>query len=117
MPRAATPTTLDALVEDAVDELVRRTSLAIARTIADLTVERLEAELRATVAKAAAGGVRTRRRRPAAALSRWAADRRARRVPKFVIELTGLETKREIVARYGDGVVFEKGKPAPKPNA
>jgi hypothetical protein len=48
-------------------------------------------------------------------INRWAADRRARRVPNFVIDLTGLKTKKQIVAKYGDGVVFEKGKPAPKP--
>jgi hypothetical protein len=36
-------------------------------------------------------------------------------VPTFVIELTaGLDTKKKIVAKYGDGAVFEKGKPAPK---
>jgi hypothetical protein len=36
-------------------------------------------------------------------------------VPNFVIEMTGLKTKKQIVAKYGDGVVFEKGKPAPRP--
>jgi hypothetical protein len=43
------------------------------------------------------------------------ADRRARRVPNFVIEQTGLKTKKQIVARYGDNATFEKGKAAPKP--
>jgi len=47
-------------------------------------------------------------------ITRWAADRRARRVPNFVIEATGLKTKKQIVAKFGDGVVFEKGKPLPK---
>jgi hypothetical protein len=28
--------------------------------------------------------------------------------------VTGLKTKKAIVGKYGDGVVFEKGKPAPK---
>jgi hypothetical protein len=27
----------------------------------------------------------------------------------------GLDTKKRIVAKYGENVVFEKGKPAPKP--
>jgi hypothetical protein len=29
--------------------------------------------------------------------------------------MTGLKTKKQVVAKFGDGVVFEKGKPAPKP--
>jgi hypothetical protein len=96
---------------------VKQTSLALARAIADRTAERLEAELQTAVVKAVrSAGVRRPRPR-ARDLSRWAADRRARRVPNFVIELTGLKTKKEIVARYGDGVVFEKGKPAPRPKA
>jgi hypothetical protein len=44
---------------------------------------------------------------------KWVADNRARRVPTFVIEQTGLATKKEIVAKFGPGVVFEKGKPLP----
>ena len=41
---------------------------------------------------------------------------RARRVPNFVIEMTnGLDTKKKIVAKYGEDAVFEKGKPLPKP--
>ncbi len=36
-------------------------------------------------------------------------------MPTFVIELTGgLDTKKKIVAKYGENVVFEKGKPLPK---
>ena len=48
-------------------------------------------------------------------MTRWVADRRARRVPNFVIDLTGLKTKKQIVARYGADVAFEKGKATPKP--
>jgi hypothetical protein len=49
-------------------------------------------------------------------MTKWVADRRARRVPIFVIEMTGgLDTKKRIVAKYGENVAFEKGKPAPKP--
>lgn len=47
-------------------------------------------------------------------ITRWAADARARKVPTFVIEMTGLFTKAEVVAKYGDTCVFEKGKPCPK---
>jgi hypothetical protein len=45
------------------------------------------------------------------------ADARARRVPNFVIEATGLDTKKKIVAKYGPGASFEKGKPPPKAKA
>ena len=49
-------------------------------------------------------------------MTKWVANRRARRVPTFVIEMTGgLDTKKKIVAKYGEDVVFEKGKPLPKP--
>jgi hypothetical protein len=47
--------------------------------------------------------------------SRSGADERPRRVPNFVIEATGLDTKKKIVAKYGEGVRFEAGKPPPKP--
>jgi hypothetical protein len=42
------------------------------------------------------------------------ADSNARRVPRFVIEATGLDTKKKIVARFGPDAAFEKGKPLPK---
>ena len=51
---------------------------------------------------------------PRAELDKWVADRRARRVPNFVIEQTGLKTKKQIIAKFGDNAAFEKGKPAPK---
>jgi hypothetical protein len=47
------------------------------------------------------------------ALTRWVADRRARRVPTFVIAMTGLDTKKKIVAKYGADAAFAKGKPLP----
>jgi hypothetical protein len=68
-----------------------------------------------------AGGAPPRRRRELGprprgqGLERWVPDRRARRVPKFVIEATGLDTKKDIVERYGEHAIFEKGQPAPPP--
>jgi hypothetical protein len=116
MPRPAANPSIDAMVRDALDGVVKRASVAIARTLAQLTAERLEAELASEVARARRGGRSARRGRAARGeLSRWAADRRARRVPNFVIDMTGLKTKKQIVAKYGEGVVFEKGKPAPRP--
>ncbi len=46
-------------------------------------------------------------------MTKWVADRRARRVPNFVIAATGLKTKKQIVAKYGPDSKFEKGKPLP----
>ncbi len=120
MARTPAPNSIDALILEAMEGVVARASKAIAKAIARLAAERLEEELAAGVAAATSG--RTRRRavrgaRPArqrAEITRWAADRRARRVPTFVIEMTGLKTKKAIVAKYGDGVVFEKGKNVPK---
>lgn len=54
-----------------------------------------------------------RPRASAAEITRWVADSRARRVPGFVIEKTGLNTKLLIVARYGPDAIFEKDAPPP----
>ncbi len=119
MPRPPAHTTLDAAVRAAMEPVVKRASAAIARAVAEMAAAKLESELEAEVARK--GGRGRRRRsvngassRPRGEITRWAADRRARRVPNFVIDMTGLKTKKQIVAKFGDGVVFEKGKPAPK---
>jgi hypothetical protein len=116
MPRSAATPTLDALVREAMEPVVKRASLAIARAVAQMAAERLESELEGSVGRSrgrARGDGRASRAR--GQIDRWAADRRARRVPNFVIDLTGLKTKKQIVAKYGEGVTFEKGKPTPKP--
>ena len=106
---------LDEIVKNSIEGVVERVSAAIARSIADTVARRLEAELKKTVGKGSRGRKgRVAGTRPRSEITKWAADRRARRVPTFVIELTGLKTKKAIVGKYGDGVVFEKGKPAPK---
>ncbi len=114
MPRFAASTVMDELVRDAMEGVVQRASIQIARTVAQMAADRLEAELGRRVAKAGRrpAGARSPRRRTQ--ITRWAADRRARRVPNFVIDMTGMKTKKQIVAKYGEGVVFEKGRPAPK---
>jgi hypothetical protein len=58
-----------------------------------------------------------RRARARGEITRWVADSRARRVPNFVIEATGLDTKKKIVAKFGSGAAFERGKPLPKAKA
>jgi hypothetical protein len=102
-----------------MQDVVRRASEDIARAVAELAAaeltRRLEAGLVRPVRARGRGGAP--RRPPRKEMTRWVADRRARRVPTFVIELTGLKTKKHIVTRYGADAAFEKGKPAPKPKA
>ena len=120
MPRPAAQPSLEAILRDAMEPVVKRASAAIARAVAAVAAERLEAQLATEVGRAGRRGggrrraVNGRAARPRGDMTRWAADRRARRVPNFVIEATGLKTKKQIVAKFGDGVVFEKGKPLPK---
>jgi hypothetical protein len=111
----ARTTSIDAIIRDAAENVVSRVSVAIARQIGELVQERLQEELAngAGSRRAAAG----RRRRPRGEITKWVADVRARRVPNFVIEMTGLETKKKIVAKYGANATFEVGKPAPKAKA
>jgi len=98
---------IDAIIQETANRVAERVSGIIARQVGDLVHERLKVEL----------GRNVTARRPAAArreITRWVADARARRVPTFVIELTGLDTKKKIVAKYGPGASFERGKPAPR---
>jgi len=119
MPRRAGRPSAEDVILQAVESIVERASAGISRAIADILAVRIDEELRAQVAKAVGKGRKGRgaqsRGAPRAELEKWVADRRARRVPNFVIEQTGLKTKKQIVARYGDNATFEKGKAAPKP--
>ncbi len=104
------------IIDKTVAETVARIVPVIQRQIAALAAAELEKNLAVSGGPRSRGKYRSRRGRQE--ITRWAADRRARRVPNFVIELTGgLDTKKKIVAKYGPGVVFEKGKPAPKAKA
>ncbi len=113
MPRPPRNASLDALVRDAAADVISRVSSAVAKQFTDLVREGVSREL--------ASGVRVRggspRRARRGEITKWIADNRARRVPNFVIEATGLDTKKKIVAKYGPGAAFEKGKPAPKPKS
>ncbi len=120
MPRKAGKATAEDVILQAVNSVVERASVGISRAISEILAARIDEELKAQVAKAMGKKARPGRKpgRPAAPraeLEKWVADRRARRVPNFVIEQTGLKTKKQIVAKFGDNAVFEKGKPAPKP--
>jgi len=57
---------------------------------------------------------RARKRRAKGAENVWVADSKARRVPTWVIQMTGgLDTKKKIVERFGADAKFENGKPLP----
>jgi hypothetical protein len=113
---AATTTAIDQILRSALADVLRRVTPAIERRIAEYAAEELARNLALDGAAgrgAGAGGRRPRRAR-GEDLTRWVADRNARRVPKFVIEATGgLDTKKKIVARFGPDAAFEKGKPLP----
>ncbi len=118
MRKASTPS-IDQIIADAVAPVVARAAEAIARAVADQVDEQLAKQLKGRRAPRGKGRTKTAARaRPRQELTKWVADRRARRVPTFVIELTGgLDTKKRIVAKFGEGAVFEKGKPLPKGKA
>ena len=109
-------TSIDQIISDAVAPALARAAEAIARTVADQVAEQLGKQLGVGRVPRVTGRTKTAARtRPRQELTKWVADRRARRVPTFVIELTGgLDTKKRIVAKFGEGAVFEKGKPVPK---
>jgi hypothetical protein len=105
-------------LQSEIEALAREFAGRVTRLVADAIVEEVEAALsRAPAASAGAAPRAPRRPRGAAQglVERWVPDRRARRVPKFVAEATGLQSKKDIVARYGEHAVFEKGHPAPPP--
>ena len=115
----------NAKIQEQVEALAREFAARVTRLVAQSIAEEVEVALSRHVrsgpatpgpaptraARAPRGAAGPRRR--AGAVERWVPDRNARRVPNFVIEVTGLKTKQEIVARYGEHAVFEKGQPAP----
>lgn len=123
MPRSAASNSLDEILRKAIAPVIARVSVSIARAVAEMAAARIDEELKGGMAR---GNARKRRARTGAGsaqartqsrteITRWVADRHARRVPNFVIEITnGLDTKKRIVNKYGENAVFEKGKPPPK---
>jgi hypothetical protein len=110
--------TVTDVINETVASVVAKVVPAIERRVAALVAEKMKENLTAPSARRPRGGARRRSRVRPQEMTKWVADRRARRVPTFVIELTGgLDTKKKIVAKYGPGVVFEKGKPLPKAKA
>jgi hypothetical protein len=106
---------IEDLLKAAVSQAMQAIAPAIQRHIAALAAGELEKSLRIENGVKPPRGPSRRARAARQEITKWVADRRARRVPKFVIELTGgLDTKKKIVAKYGEDVTFEKGKPLPK---
>jgi hypothetical protein len=112
MPRPPRSSSLDSLIRDAAADVVARITPVLAKQFSELVKDGVSRELSNGV-RLRGGGTPRRARR--GDITRWVADNRARRVPNFVIEATGLDTKKKIVAKYGSGAAFEKGKPSPKP--
>lgn len=112
MPRPPRNASLDAIIREAAADVVARVSPVLAQQLAALVKEGVAKNLQsgARVRGNAAAPRRARR----GDITKWVADNRARRVPNFVIEATGLDTKKKIVAKFGAGATFEKGKPIPK---
>jgi hypothetical protein len=113
MPRLAQ--SIEDLVKDAISQAMRTIAPALHRHVAALAAEALEKSLALKNGVKPARGPSRRARARGEEITKWVADKRARRVPKFVIEMTGgLDTKKKIVAKYGETAAFEKGKPLPK---
>jgi len=115
MPRPAAEASIDSIIRSTIAETMKVASAAIAQVVSEMAVEQLGRELESAVGAATSRSApgRGHRKRSRGEMVKWVADNRARRVPTFVIEQTGLATKKEIVAKFGPGVVFEKGKPLP----
>ncbi len=111
MPRAVAASSINSDVLSAIRPAVT----AIANLIATLVAEQVEIQVRSTGrARRVPKRLAKNRRSGRTEIRKWTADRRARRVPTFVIEATGLDTKKKIVAKYGANAMFQKGKPLPK---
>jgi len=108
-------------LHDEIERLAREFAGRVTRLVADAIVTEVQDALSRGAPKGVEGGgapspaSRAARRLAAAPLDRWIPDRRARRVPRFVIEATGLERKAAIIERYGEHAIFERGQPAPPP--
>jgi hypothetical protein len=108
---------MNAKLQSEIEALVREFASRVTRLVAGAIVDEVQAALSRGGGAGAPRVAAPRRARNASAgpVERWVPDRRARRVPKFVAEATGLQTKKDIVDRYGEHAVFEKGRPAPPP--
>ncbi|WP_242361042.1 hypothetical protein [Anaeromyxobacter sp. SG17] len=112
MAARTTRRSIDEAIEAAVEAAITRALPSLRRAIDAAVAARAHTQAPAPPRRAARRNVAVAVPR-AGAITRWVADHRARRVPTFVIEATGLDTKKKIVARYGENAAFAKGKPLP----
>ncbi len=101
------------VVQEAVEQVVARLWPSIAEALEQAAASAPAPTAPSRTLRERCPGARGSR--PRREITRWVADRNARRVPNFVIEATGLDTKKKIVAKFGENATFEKGKPLPKP--
>src|SRR3990172_3607756 len=114
MARAAA-VSIDAVIQTAVQAVVARASRSIATAIAQMAAAELERQLAVTNGRPQRYG-RARSRQRTEITRRGAG--RGGGVPRLVMEMRGgLDTKKKIVAKFGPGAAFEKGKPPPRPKA
>jgi hypothetical protein len=118
MPPVSGSGNLDEIIRAAIAPVLERASAAIAKAFAEAADERISREL----ARPKKRHTQPRGRKAAASrprrnveMTQWTANSRARRVPTFVIEATKLDTKKKIVAQFGEGATFLRGKPLPAP--
>jgi hypothetical protein len=103
------------LLNDIAERIAGQATRAVGEALESELARKIELAIRekigtVKVAKVARGKAA---RKVTGTVTRWVADRRARRVPNFVIKATGLKKKVDIVARYGANAVFVEGEKAP----
>jgi hypothetical protein len=110
MGRTAATQSFQDVIDESVRAVVARVLPALQRALEAAVDARLRTELGSRPTSRVHRAAPARR---AGEITRWVADNRARRVPTFVIEATGLDTKKKVVARYGPNAAFAKGEPLP----
>ena len=115
MARTTTATSVNDIILNAVRPVLARSARSIAAAMAEMAAAEVEKQLAGRRGIRGHAGRAARSRPRAEELTKWVADRNARRVPNFVIEMTGgIDTKKKIVAKFGENATFEKGKPLPQ---
>lgn len=102
------------IIQAAVDGLVKRLAAEVVAAAEELAKQKVRARKTAPARGRRPGAARSPR---PAEITAWTTDRRARRVPNFVIEMTGLDTKKKIVAKFGENVTFRRGQALPPAKA
>ena len=110
MARGSPNQSITDAINESVQSMVARVLPSLQRAFNAAVDARIRAELPSRRKRRAGRAAPARR---SLVITSWVADNRARRVPNFVIEATGLDTKKRIVAKYGQNAAFSRGKPLP----